>query len=1379
MSEQKLPHQDEIGDSAPLRRFVPLVRSLTIAFSAVTLALAGFIASGFWFAGETEGVERAIDLAGSQRMRLVKIAHLLTLAATRESPQRESFLGQARLETIRFDEILDALLNGSRTYELEGLADGDSRAGLEAVRKRWQEEIHPRLHSIFATAPADLDRSQGDFDRLAHEVAEVDLTAGVAAMGNRLSRGRTAFLFARLVLTAVALLAMGLSILYVRRRILIPTRTLMEDTAAIAAGNYSIRTRIEAMNELGLLADRFNVMAAAVSRAVSGLEETVQERTAELRAINARHQAFLDSAPDAIVSIDGRSQGIRQFSRGAEKMFGYAAEEVMGRNVKILMPEPFRSEHDGYLDRYRETGTRKIIGTVREARGRKKDGTEFDIDLSVSESVTGTERVFNAIIRDTTERKRTEVALAERGRAIEIAARIDRINSRLMMAMTRQDDSADPRGEILRILEEESGYRPLAFYDYDEWQGGLVLAAGLALGADHGSRMFRIGQGMVGAAAARRAAIHADAPGEATFRLETGLGVVEPVSLFAVPLLYRESLFGVIAGAAQERLMERERSWLTQIAGQIAVGLHANRQFRELKDLSSQLNERARRIESQNEELAKANRLKSEFLASMSHELRTPLNAIIGFSEVLKDGMLGPLSAPQLEYTSEIHSSGRHLLSLINDILDLSKIEAGKMELELEEVDLAALLDHALTIVKDRAARGEVSMSIHVASGLDSIPADGRRLRQVVYNLLSNAVKFTPKGGTVLIEAAAADGEVEISVRDSGIGIAAGDLDRLFQPFEQLDGGIDRKYEGTGLGLVMVKRLVELHGGTVGVESELGRGSRFWVRLPAVRTDAKIDRPPGSPMPGTPPLPCDPNQARILVVEDDPAAVVLARRWLESAGYAVEEAGTCDEAWRKIRERPPDAVLLDIIFGGEHGGWDLLHRIKQSPAASGVPVIVVSIVADRQRGIALGAVEVVQKPVAGEELLRTVESLGLAPPTNGSPSRILVVDDDPRSVEHVAKRLEQKGIVVLRAYGGQDALAALRDQSMDAMILDLMMPEVSGFDVLAAIRGDPKTADLPVIVLTAKELNAEEKEILAKSVAGVFSKGEFQERAFLHVVRRAIATRARSAKRAPEGPPAPVQGPPCRRRILVVEDDPSARDLLRLYLEHEGYDVSLAADGEEALVAIESSTPDLIALDLNLPGLGGLELLMTFGERPGLRGTPVLVVSGAEHPERALASGAHAVLQKPIRRNDLLDTVRRLLGGSPPKTPYVLLVDDDPRAVRIVSSYFAGESYEVASVLSGREALDQINVRAPDLVLLDLNMPGMSGFEVLARLRSQPATRDLSVVILTARDLSSADKETLERQAQAVFFKADTGRGPLLEKVRMLLGRAPPAPARE
>jgi CheY-like chemotaxis protein len=357
----------------------------------------------------------------------------------------------------------------------------------------------------------------------------------------------------------------------------------------------------------------------------------------------------------------------------------------------------------------------------------------------------------------------------------------------------------------------------------------------------------------------------------------------------------------------------------------------------------------------------------------MSHELRTPMNAIIGFSEILADMTFGALNQRQEKYVNNILTSGRHLLQLINDILDISKVEAGKMVLEPSTVNIKGLLEGSLVMIKEKAMKHGVKLELHVAEevlGLD-IRGDERKLKQIVFNLLSNAAKFTPGGGRIHVtaNAATAGSAIQISVADSGIGIAAGDQERVFMEFEQIDSTYTRKQEGTGLGLALTKKLVALHGGRIWVESEgEGKGSTFSFTIPienngekgeAVAMEAQAAGEKG---------------VTVLVVEDDPHASELLSEYLTGAGYGVVHAFNGNEAVEKAKELKPYAITLDVVFP-EQNGFEILKELKSLPETREIPVIIVSITDDRQSGFAMGATECFVKPVAKEILLDTLDGL--------------------------------------------------------------------------------------------------------------------------------------------------------------------------------------------------------------------------------------------------------------------------------------------------------------------------------------------------------------------------------------------------------------------
>ena len=534
-------------------------------------------------------------------------------------------------------------------------------------------------------------------------------------------------------------------------------------------------------------------------------------------------------------------------------------------------------------------------------------------------------------------------------------------------------------------------------------------------------------------------------------------------------------------------------------------------------------------LQEKNVELEHASRMKSEFLATMSHELRTPLNAIIGFSEALKDGLMGELNESQQEYMGDIFTSGKHLLSLINDILDLSKVEAGMMSLELEPVDLPSLLVNSLTIVRENAAAHRIALELEVADDLGVPELDMRKTKQIVYNLLSNAVKFSSDGGRVILSVRRVprlkvgtlpvawpvrslplgdtdyDEFVEICVTDTGIGISADNMAKLFLAFTQIDSTLARKFEGTGLGLAMVKQMAELHGGTVAVASAEGEGSRFAAWLPA-RTSKGRTITGSNPAVDSAVRAPEAGGGRIaLVVEHEDGAAALIRLLLEDEGFSVVHAASAEHALLLAPEQTLSLIVLDLELP-DIDGLGFLQRIREDATLARVPVVIIAGVVDGNMAVAGGAAAVLQKPVGRVELKAALATLG--PKVNHSQIRtVLIVDDDPKAVEVLAAFLPSSAYAVARAYGGAEAITLAQQLRPDLILLDLMMPVVTGFDVVAALQRDPDTALIPILVVTAKNITAVDREMLNANgahVINILDKVEFGRVGFMIAVQRAL-----------------------------------------------------------------------------------------------------------------------------------------------------------------------------------------------------------------------------------------------------------------------------------
>jgi len=498
------------------------------------------------------------------------------------------------------------------------------------------------------------------------------------------------------------------------------------------------------------------------------------------------------------------------------------------------------------------------------------------------------------------------------------------------------------------------------------------------------------------------------------------------------------------------------------------------------------------------EQAERTSQFKDQFLSTMSHELRTPLNAVLGFSDLLADERYGPLTEKQRRYINHIHTGGKHLLSLISDILDLSKIEAGRMELALESLSVQSAFAEVLSVMQPLADKKSQQLSANVEPGL-AVRADSTRFKQVLMNLLGNAVKFTPNGGRIELAARPIGGGIRVEVRDNGPGIPPAEQQRIFEAFYRLrESG--KKSEGTGLGLAITQRLVELHGGQLGLDSQLGQGSCFHFTLPtapALRETLarKIEIATKSTAP-----------ARVLVIEDDRITAQLIQSQLVSAGYQVT---LCEEPQRALEiaaQLQPSAITLDIVMKPKNG-WEVLVQLKRDPRTAGIPLIVVSIVDQPSMGTLLGADEYLVKPVDKTTLLGAI-ARHARPRSDATPGQpILVVEDDTPTREFIAEMLSAQGYVVATAADGVEARAQVAASLPELVILDMMLPQVSGFELLGEWRASLRTAALPVFVLTSKDLSQEEQHYLRTHAEVLLHKQQPWHEALIKQLERVVTPR--------------------------------------------------------------------------------------------------------------------------------------------------------------------------------------------------------------------------------------------------------------------------------
>ena len=517
-----------------------------------------------------------------------------------------------------------------------------------------------------------------------------------------------------------------------------------------------------------------------------------------------------------------------------------------------------------------------------------------------------------------------------------------------------------------------------------------------------------------------------------------------------------------------------------------------------VEERTAQLATANKELEIKNREVERATKLKSQFLANMSHELRTPLNAIIGFSDLLADKGAGPLTDKQGRFIAHVRNGARHLLQLINDILDLSKIEAGQLDMRYDDFQIKDALPEVLSTIRPLA----MSKNITVEQNLDMeavVRADRVRFKQVLYNLLSNAVKFTPNEGSLTIDCGKEGKFVRVSVTDTGIGIRPEDQAMVFEEFRQVEGST---HEGTGLGLAITRRLVEQQGGKISLESEFGKGSRFTFTLPCGSTaSAAVDTVVTAEQAGAATSGASRIKPLVLIVDDELSSRELLASYLES-DYEIAMAESGTEALEMANELHPDAITLDVLMA-KGSGFETLVALRKNPATANIATIILSVIDQKQVGFALGATDYLVKPISKVTLKETIRK-HLVPYSNGN-APILLVDDDARTLELLEETLRSSGYDTRSVQTGAKALEVLSSTRIGAVLLDLLMPDMDGFQVLRHIKQNAALRDLPIFVITAKSLTADEATLLRRDTQALFQKNGSWQQLLLAEVDRVIS----------------------------------------------------------------------------------------------------------------------------------------------------------------------------------------------------------------------------------------------------------------------------------
>jgi PAS domain S-box-containing protein len=793
-------------------------------------------------------------------------------------------------------------------------------------------------------------------------------------------------------------------------------------------------------------------MQRFIDRAMVVIGQAYLSRKEELVA-ERRLRWFVDQVTDyALLTLDTNGN-VTTWNAGAERLKGWRADEIIGQHFSRFYEPDERAKTTEELEIAARDGRFEIEGWRL-----RKDGSRFwaNVVITPLRDEAGVLRGFGKVTRDFTERRRAADELARAHRFVDSV-----LESIPAMVFVKQ------ASDLTFVRLNKAGEELLG-----------VARTELLGKSDHD--LFP--------------------PAEADFFVKKDREVLQRGELVTVeeePLhtprgerwLHTKKI--PIPGA------DGEAQYLLGISLDITEARQSKERLRQAHAALAELNDR---LGAQNDELVRVNRAKSDFLAMMSHELRTPLNSIIGFSEVLLDQKFGALNDRQGRYIRNVNDSGRHLLNLINDLLDLSKIEAGRLEIVMHPCAPRSLAGDAVATLQPLADQKRIRVTIDPRGTAPLVvSADAARFKQALYNLLSNAIKFTPFGGNVTVTCgqAPAAGWVRTSVTDDGAGISPEDMARLFTAFTQLENA--KEQGGTGLGLALTKQLVELMGGQIGVSSTVGVGSTFWIDLPLysrgeVAAPAPVVRP-DSPL--------------ALIVDDDAAAQELLVLTLQENGFRTLAVGTAEEALTEARRARPDVITLDV-FLPSIDGWDLLRLLKTDAATATIPVVMVSISSDRGKAFSLGAIEHLVKPVAREALLEALARRSFTTKVQSKPIHVLTIDDDPRQLELFRAALEPRGFVVHAETNPRTGVEWAQKERIDLVLLDLVMPEMSGIEVVAALRADERTRAVPILLVTAHQLSAAERARLNGDVAAVLSKGASQIEDLVSEIERVLRAAPRT-----------------------------------------------------------------------------------------------------------------------------------------------------------------------------------------------------------------------------------------------------------------------------
>jgi CheY-like chemotaxis protein/signal transduction histidine kinase len=1139
-------------------------------------------------------------------------------------------------------------------------------------------------------------------------------------------------------------------------------RNIAQVTTAVARGDLSRKITVdvkgeilELKNTINTMVDQLNAFAAEVTRVARevGTEGKLGGQ-AQVPGVAGTWKDLTDNVNVMAANLTEQVRGIVKVVTAVatgnltQKLIVNAKGEVAALAETINnMTSTLATFADQVTTVAREVGVEGRLGgqaNVPGAAGTWKDLTG-NVNLLADNLTNQVRAIAEVATAVTTGDLTRSIQVEARGEVAELKDNINTMIDNLRLTTDRNTEQDWLKTNLARFTGMLQGQRDLAevgrlllselaplinvqqglIYQMESDDSAeLVLLSAFAADSDNGKlRRLQIGEGLVGQCAAEKhRMLITDLPPN-TVAIRSGLVEAVPRNVVVLPVLFEDRVKAVMELASLTVFTTSQLAFLEQLTASIGIVFNSieatmqteallkqsqqlatelQMQQKELQQTNEQLAQKAQQLAEQNveverknqeieqarraleekaKELALTSKYKSEFLANMSHELRTPLNSILVLGQQLSDNPDGNLTTKQVEFARTIHGAGTDLLNLITDILDLSKIESGTVSVEAEEVLFAGLLDTLERPFRHEAEGRRLAFDVRKDPHLPrSLVTDSKRLQQVLKNLLSNAFKFTEQGAVSLSVSLATDGwsqdhpilgrsapVVAFEVADTGVGIAVDKQRIIFEAFQQADASTSRKYGGTGLGLAISRELASLLGGEIQLRSAPGRGSTFTLFLPlvykgpstSVVTTGAEWKPTALPLRPSAvaervieQVPDDradlhPDDAILLIVEDDSHYARVLRDLSRDKGFKVLVAAGGAEALALAKEYHPTAISLDV-FLPDMLGWTVLNHLKQDPATRHIPVQMLTLDEDRHHGLSRGAFAFVTKPTSTQGLdVALARIKEYAAPRR---KRLLVVEDNPAERLSIRELLGYDDIDLVAVATGAEALEAVAEQSFDCVVLDLRLPDMSGFELLERFRDTPELGDLPIVVFTGKELSPEEDARLHTLARSVVLKGvESPERLldetalFLHrVVANLPPEKQKMIEQLHRSDEALVG-----RRVLVVDDDVRNIFALSSVLERRGMNVLTASTGREAIATLES-TPDvaIVLMDVMMPEMDGYETMQAIRQNPQLRRLPIIALTAKAMKgdrEKCLEAGASEYLAKPVNTEQLLSALRMWL----------------------------------------------------------------------------------------------------------------------------------------